>query len=87
MVAYTLSVAAAVGGVLGAIPSIASVPANLATILRTEGRAGTSGRGVRAMRRALIMTQVAIAFVLLIGAGLLLASFRQRTGHRPRIHF
>ncbi len=76
MVAYTLSVAAAVGGVLGAIPSIASVPANLATILRTEGRAGTSGRGVRAMRRALIMTQVAIAFVLLIGAGLLLASFR-----------
>ena len=76
MVAYTLSVAAAVGVVLGAIPSIGGVPANLTSILRTEGRAGTSGRGVRAMRRALIVTQVAIAFVLLIGAGLLLASFR-----------
>ena len=29
------------------------------------------------MRRALVVAQVALAFVLLIGAGLLLASFRQ----------
>jgi putative ABC transport system permease protein len=76
-VAYTLSVAAVIGIVLGAIPSLGGLPANLTAILRTEGRAGTSGRGVRAMRRALIVTQVAIAFVLLIGAGLLFASFRR----------
>jgi predicted permease len=76
IVAYTLSVAAAIGIVLGAIPIIGGVPANLTAIVRTEGRAGTSGRGVRAMRRALIVTQVAVAFLLLIGAGLLFASFR-----------
>jgi predicted permease len=76
-VAYTLSVAAGMGIVLGAIPSLGGLPANLTAILRAEGRAGTSGRGVRAMRRALIVTQVAIAFVLLIGAGLLFASFRR----------
>jgi predicted permease len=75
-VAYTLSVAAAIGIVLGAIPIIGCLPADLTAILRAEGRAGTTGRGVRAMRRALIVTQVAVAFVLLIGAGLLFASFR-----------
>jgi len=75
-VTYTLSVAAAIGIVLGAIPIIGGLPADLTSILRAEGRAGTSGRGVRTMRRALIVTQVAVAFVLLIGAGLLFASFR-----------
>jgi hypothetical protein len=75
-VAYTLSVAADIGIVLGAIPIIGGLPADLTAILRAEGRAGTSGRGVRTMRRALIVTQVAVAFVLLIGAGLLFASFR-----------
>ena len=76
-VAYTLFVAAAIGIVLGVVPIIGGLPTDLTAILRTEGRGGTTGRGVRAMRRALIVTQVAVAFVLLIGAGLLLSSFRR----------
>ena len=77
IVTYTLSAAAAIGIVLGAIPIVGGLPDDLTSILRAEGRATTSGRGVRTMRRALIVTQVAVAFVLLIGAGLLFTSFRR----------
>src|SRR5207245_1549797 len=45
--------------------------------LREEGRGGTSASGARALRRALVVAQVAFAFVLLVGAGLLFASFRR----------
>ena len=75
--AYTLSVAAAIGVVLGLIPVAAIVPASLTSALREEGRTGTSGRGARTLRRGLVVAQVAFAFVLLVGAGLLFASFRR----------
>lgn len=74
--AGTLLIAALIGVGLGAIPAISGLPANLTMMLREEGRGGTSGRAVRLMRRALIVMQVALAFVLLISAGLLFASFR-----------
>ncbi|HEY3052730.1 MAG TPA: ABC transporter permease [Thermoanaerobaculia bacterium] len=77
VIAYTLAIAAAIGFVLGLIPVANVLPANLTTVLREEGRSGTSGRGARTLRRTLVVAQVAFAFVLLIGAGLLFASFRQ----------
>lgn len=49
---------------------------NLSTVLHAESRTGTGGRKARAVRRVLVVAQVAFAFVLLIGSGLLLASFR-----------
>ena len=52
-------------------------PANLTAVLREEGRSVSSGRGARALRRTLVVAQVAFTFVLLVGAGLLLASFRR----------
>jgi predicted permease len=48
----------------------------LNSALRDEGRSGTASRGARYTRRALVAAQVALAFVLLAGAGLLLASFQ-----------
>ena len=77
VVAYTMGVAAAIGFVLGLIPVASALPANLTAVLREEGRSGTAGRGARTLRRALVVAQVGFAFVLLIGAGLLFASFRQ----------
>jgi hypothetical protein len=41
-----------------------------------DGRSVTAGRSAQLFRRALIVTQVAVSVVLLIGAGLLLTSFR-----------
>jgi len=77
VIAYTLGIAAAIGFVLGLIPVANVLPANLTTVLREEGRSGTAGQGARTLRRALVVAQVGFAFVLLVGAGLLFASFRQ----------
>lgn len=76
VVAFTLGIAAVIGLTLGLIPVATVLPANLTSVLREEGRTGTSGRGARTLRRSLVVAQVAFAFVLLIGAGLLFASFR-----------
>ncbi len=57
------------------IPVIAMRRANMAQVIREEGRSGTQGRGTRLMRRVLVTSQVAFALMLLIGAGVLLASF------------
>ena len=47
VIAYTLGISTAIGLVLGLIPVAAVLPANLTTVLRDEGRGGTSGRGAR----------------------------------------
>ena len=75
--AWTVGLAAAIGIALGLIPVASALPANLTTALHEEGRSGTVGRGARTLRRTLVVAQVAFAFVLLIGAGLLFASFRK----------
>jgi len=88
VVALTLGIAAVIGLTLGLIPVATILPANLTSVLREEGRSGTSGRGAQTLRRSLVVAQVAFAFVLLIGAGLLFASFRHilsvDPGFRPQ---
>ena len=73
----TLGIAALLGVVVGIAPVLHLRRASLSGVLREEGRSGTAGRGARYVRRALVVSQVAIAFVLIIGAGLLLASFQR----------
>src|SRR5262249_2779850 len=75
--------AGAIGITLGAIPLLAGETVSVTAILRQEGRGGTGGRGIQISRRVLIVSQIAIAFVLLIGAGLLLASFRRGVAIDP----
>jgi predicted permease len=77
VVMYTLAAAVAIGLVLGLIPVVATLSANALLVLREEGRTATTGRGAQSLRRVLVVTQVGCAFLLLIGAGLLLASFRK----------
>jgi predicted permease len=76
VVLYALLLSIAIGFVMGLIPVIAVLPANLNQVLREEGRGSTGGHGARRLRRVLIVAQVASTFVLLVGAGLLFASFR-----------
>lgn len=75
VVGFTLLLVAIVGIVVGLIPIVAMRRANIAQVVREEGRSGTQGRGPRLMRRVLVTSQVAFALMLLIGAGVLLASF------------
>jgi predicted permease len=83
VVAATLLMAAAIGGVIGLIPLAHVLHTPLTTVLREEGRSGTAGRRTRFLRRTLVVIQVGFAFVLLIGAGLLFASFRQVLAVEP----
>lgn len=75
VVAFTMLLVTVVGMVVGLIPIVAMRRANIAQVVREEGRSGTQGRGPRLMRRVLVTSQVAFALILLIGAGVLLASF------------
>jgi predicted permease len=77
LVMYTFAAAVLIGLLLGLIPVAATLSANVIGVLREEGRSATSGRGARSFRRGLVVAQVACAFVLLVGAGLLFASFRR----------
>jgi predicted permease len=71
-----MALAATVGIITGAIPLVKLSRANLNDVMRDAGRSGTAGMSAGRLRRLLATAQVALAFVLLIGAGLLLASFR-----------
>jgi putative ABC transport system permease protein len=77
VVAFTAGLALVLGLVVGVVPAMHLAGVNLGIVLREEGRTGTAGRRARYVRGALVVTQVALAFVLLIGAGLLLTSFRR----------
>jgi predicted permease len=77
VIAFTLALALAVGVLVGLVPVANLRQMNLSQAFREEGRSGTSGRGARGVRRVLVASQVAFAFMLLIGAGLLLASFER----------
>ena len=79
-IAVVMGIAIAAGLVLGLVPVSRYARMNVSTALRDEGRSGTTGRHTSAVRRVLATAQVAIAFVLLVGAGLLFASFRAVAG-------
>ena len=50
---------------------------NLAQVIQSSSRSASSSRGVRAMSGVLVIAQVAVALMLLMGAGLLIRSFAQ----------
>jgi predicted permease len=77
VIAFAFALALFVGVAVGLAPVARLSTLNLAHAFREEGRSGTSSRGARAVRRLLVASQVAFAFMLLAGAGLLLASFER----------
>jgi predicted permease len=76
-VLFTLGLALVVGILVGLVPVLNLRHMNLNQAFREESRSGTSGRATRTVRRLLVATQIAFAFMLLVGAGLLLASFER----------
>ena len=85
---FALGVSVATGILFGIAPAIAGSGADLNAALTEVGRGGTTGRSGRMVRNALVVAEVALAVVVLIGAGLLIRSFvRLRSadpGFRPR---
>jgi predicted permease len=72
---WTLFVAAFAGVLFGIAPSFRMAGANLQDALKDSGHGMTGGRKRDRLRSALVISEVALACVLLVGAGLLLRSF------------
>jgi len=73
--AWTLVIALVVGVLFGIAPGLALSGANVQENLKEAGRGLSEGRKHDRMRTVLVVSEVALAFVLLVGAGLLLRSF------------
>ena len=80
---FTAAVSLIVGVLIGLVPIAGVGRMNLSQAFREEGRSGTTGRGARIVGRTLVASQVAFAFMLLAGAGLLLASFGKVLAVKP----
>jgi len=75
--AYAGGLALAVGIALGLVATRAVGADEVAATLRDEGRSRAGGRGARRLRQVLVVGQVAVACMLLVGAGVLFTSFRR----------
>ncbi len=72
---FTLVLSVLTGIIFGLAPAIVTTRSNLAGIMKDRARNSSAGAGRLTLRGALVVTQVALAFMLLTGAGLLIRSF------------
>ena len=85
VVAFTVAVAFLAGLLVGIFAALRYGRPNLASALQEGTRGGTVGRERLRARSALVVVQVALALVLLVGAGLMVKSFRRLHGVPPGI--
>jgi putative ABC transport system permease protein len=71
---FTLMVSLLTGVIFGLAPALQGAKTELTETLKEGGRSGEGARGA-SVRSALMIAEVAIALVLMVGAGLLLNSF------------
>jgi putative ABC transport system permease protein len=71
---FTTGAALVCGLAFGVVPALTASGTSLTDSLKEGGRAGSASRGNRA-RGAFVIVEVALALVLLVGAGLLVRSF------------
>src|SRR5215831_15187390 len=72
---FTFGVSVLVGILFGLIPAFQATKPDLAAAMKEGGRGSTAGTGCKIMRDVLVVAEIAIAFVLLAGSGLLIRSF------------
>jgi putative ABC transport system permease protein len=71
---FTAAAALVSAFIFGIAPALTSAGARLTETLKDGGRSGSAARGAR-VRNAFVVVEMALALVLLVGAGLLLRSF------------
>jgi putative ABC transport system permease protein len=77
VVGFALALALLTGVICGLAPAFAAIRTNVNHALKEGGRTGTSGGGHARLRSALVITEIAVAMVLLAASGLLLRSFEK----------
>ena len=87
VVAFALGLALLTGAICGLAPAFAAMRTSVNDALKEGGRTGSAGGGHARLRSALVVTEIAIALVLLAASGLLLRSFEKmrevNLGFRP----
>ena len=74
--AFTLAAAVLSGILAGLAPAWQGSRTNLNEALREGGRGGATGRGKHRLRAILVAAEIALAVVLLVGAGLMVRGFQ-----------
>ena len=76
VLAFTILVALATGVFCGLSPALRAIRTDLQEALRGGGRGSTSDRAESRARGLLVVSEVALALMLLVGAGLMLRTFQ-----------
>ena len=76
VVLVSLALSLAAGLFVGLFPLASISKIGISDALHEDSRTGTTGKKSRSVRQLLVAAQIGFAFALLVGAGLLLASFR-----------
>jgi putative ABC transport system permease protein len=77
VIAFALGLAVLTGLLCGLIPAFASARTQVNEALKEGGRTGSVGGGHARLRSALVVTELAVALVMLTASGLLLRSFEK----------
>ena len=85
VVLLAVGLTCATGVICGLAPALASMKAEVLDSLREGTHGAGQSRGQHRLRNALVITEAALAMVLLVGAGLLLRSFAKMAATDPGI--
>jgi predicted permease len=80
---FAVGLTLVIGVLIGLVPVFHVWRTNLAEVIQRSSRSASSGRGVRMLSGILVVAQVAVALVLLTGAGLLIHSFAKALAVDP----
>ncbi|HJS72711.1 MAG TPA: FtsX-like permease family protein, partial [Vicinamibacteria bacterium] len=83
VLAFTLAISIAAGVFFGLVPLFRFTRPNMAGALKEGGRTSSDGRERQRARGALVVVQMALALILLVGAGLMIRSFQALRGVQP----
>jgi putative ABC transport system permease protein len=77
---FALAISVITGMIFGTVPAVRSTAASIDGVLRDAARGATGGVARSRLRGALVVTELALSVVLMVGAGLLIKSYRTLEG-------
>jgi predicted permease len=83
---FTLALAVITGLIFGLAPALQAARINLNERLKEGGRSGATGASHNRVRSLMMVSEIALSFMLLVGAGLLIRSFIRLSDVSPGLN-